>query len=281
MGSSSTAGTFDAHEARRLLGIATDAASLASQLVSTHAPARLTLKGDRDITSDVDFLVEKSVREYLRHQTPDIAFLGEEEGHEKLPEGACWILDPIDGTINYVHGLPLCAVSLSLVTDARACVSVISLPFLGTQYTALRGHGSFVGGQRLAVSTTTKLHDALVSIDQSTFADDTGYKNRIRMRLTERLTSEVQRVRVLGTSAIDLAWTAHGRLDACVLLGNKPWDTSAGVLIAQEAGARVLDQDGADHSTQSWATIAVTPALEYQVMDIVRATLQDSATTTP
>jgi len=221
------------------------------------------------------------VREYLRHQTPDIAFLGEEEGHEKLPEGACWILDPIDGTINYVHGLPLCAVSLSLVTDARACVSVISLPFLGTQYTALRGHGSFVGGQRLAVSTTTKLHDALVSIDQSTFADDTGYKNRIRMRLTERLTSEVQRVRVLGTSAIDLAWTAHGRLDACVLLGNKPWDTSAGVLIAQEAGARVLDQDGADHSTQSWATIAVTPALEYQVMDIVRATLQDAATTTP
>ena len=78
---------------------------------------------------------------------------------------------------------------------------------------------------------------------------------------------------MLGSSAIDLAWTAEGRLDACIQLGNKPWDTSAGVLIAREAGARVLDHDGSEHSEQSRSTIAVTPALEVGLMEAVRATL--------
>jgi myo-inositol-1(or 4)-monophosphatase len=80
---------------------------------------------------------------------------------------------------------------------------------------------------------------------------------------------------MLGSSAIDLAWTAEGRLDACIQLGNKPWDTSAGVLIAREAGARVLDHDGSEHSEQSRSTIAVTPALDVGLMEAVRATLVD------
>jgi len=90
--------------------------------------------------------------------------------------------------------------------------------------------------------------DALISIDQYAFGEDAERKNRWRLRLTERLAHDAQRVRMLGSSAIDLAWTAEGRLDACVQFGNKPWDTSAGVLIAREAGARVLDHDGSEHS---------------------------------
>jgi len=78
---------------------------------------------------------------------------------------------------------------------------------------------------------------------------------------------------MLGASAIDLAWTAEGRLDACIMLGNKPWDTSAGVLIAREAGARVLDHDGSEHSQQSLSTIAVTPRLEAELMAAVQAAL--------
>jgi len=80
---------------------------------------------------------------------------------------------------------------------------------------------------------------------------------------------------MLGASAIDLAWTAEGRLDACIMLGNKPWDTSAGVLLAREAGARVLDHDGSEHSQQSVYTIAVTPALEVELMRVVQAVLDE------
>ena len=119
------------------------------------------------------------------------------------------------------------------------------------------------------------LADALISIDRYAFGEDAERKNRWRMRLTERLAHDAQRVRMLGSSAIDLAWTAEGRLDACIQLGNKPWDTSAGELIAREAGARVLDHDGSEHSERSRSTIAVTPALEVGLMEAVRATLVD------
>jgi myo-inositol-1(or 4)-monophosphatase len=114
--------------------------------------------------------------------------------------------------------------------------AVIHLPFIGTQYTALLGHGAFADDRQLHVSNTSTLADALISIDHYAFGEDAARKNRWRLRLTERLAHDAQRVRMLGSSAIDLAWTAEGRLDACIMLGNKPWDTSAGVLIAREAG---------------------------------------------
>lgn len=263
-------------DGRSLLAIASEAVARASELIRTHPPGTLTVKGDRDLASEVDFAVERFVREFLSAKTPDIGFLGEEEGGGHGNSALLWVLDPVDGTINLLHGLPLCAVSLSLVCNGTVLAAVIDLPFLKTQYVALRGHGSFAAEKRIQVSTTTVLAEALVSIDQYAFGKDADDKNRARLLLTEHLAHRAQRVRVLGASAIDLAWTAEGRLDACILLGNELWDTSAGVLIAQEAGARVLDQNGADHSRDSSATIAVTPALATELMTVVRQALNES-----
>jgi myo-inositol-1(or 4)-monophosphatase len=221
---------------RHYLAIARRAVADAAELIRTHTPGKLLEKGDRDPASEVDLAVERNVRDFLHNKTPEVEFLGEEEGGQPTGHGLLWILDPIDGTVNFLHGFPLCAVSLS---------------------------------------RTSTLADALISIDQYAFGEDAERKNRWRMRLTERLAHDAQRVRMLGSSAIDLAWTAEGRLDACIQLGNKPWDTSAGVLIAREAGARVLDHDGSEHSEQSRSTIAVTPALEVGLMEAVRATLVD------
>jgi myo-inositol-1(or 4)-monophosphatase len=156
-------------------------------------------------------------------------------------------------------------------------VGVIDMPFLGAQYYALNEHGSYANGQRLHVSATQTLNAALVSIDQYTFGVGAERVNRARHRLVEYLAAHTQRVRMLGASAIDLAWTAHGRLDACIMLGNKPWDTSAGVLIAREAGARILDLHGANHATDSSATIAVNPSLEHELMTAVHAALANTA----
>jgi myo-inositol-1(or 4)-monophosphatase len=265
-------------EGRSLLAIASQAAAQASELIRTHAPGTLTDKGDRDPTSEVDLTVEHFVRDFLYGKMPDAEFVGEEEGGRPTGSKLLWMLDPIDGTVNFLHGLPLCAVSLSLSCDDTVIAAVVDLPFTGTQYTALLGHGAYADTKRLHVSKTSTLATALVSIDQYVFGDDAARKNRLRLLLTERLAQSAQRVRMLGASAIELVWTAEGRLDACIMLGNKPWDTSAGVLIAREAGARVLDQDGSDHSQHSLSTIAVTPALERDLMAIVGPALAESST---
>ena len=264
-------------DAGHLLTIAKAATTAASELVRTRSPRTLTTKGDRDFTSDVDIAVETVVRDFLRRHTPNAGFLGEEEGGAGPDNGYHWILDPIDGTVNFLHRVPLCAISLSLVHNKITLTSVIDLPFLGTQYSALRGHGAYSNSTRLHVSTTHKLSDALVSVDQYTFSNDTSLKNALRHQLVGQLAGQVQRIRMFGASAIELAWTAQGRLDACVMLGNKPWDTSAGILIAREAGARIIDLDGSDHSPDSGATIAVTPALEHNLMSVVQSALADTA----
>lgn len=266
-------------DTRNLLVIAKNVTATAGELVRAHAPHTLTFKGDRDVTSNVDLAVEKLVRDLLHEQTPDAKFLGEEEGGSDLDKDdhPHWVLDPIDGTVNFIHGVPLCAISLSLVQGGRVLAAVIDLPFFDVQYSALLGHGSHVNDQKLRVSSTRQLAAALVSIDQFTFGEDAQYKNLVRHSLIRHLATHVQRVRILGTSAIDLAWTAQGRLDACIMMGNKPWDTSAGILIAREAGARILDVDGSDHSMHSSTTIAVTPALENDLMPVLRAALADVA----
>jgi myo-inositol-1(or 4)-monophosphatase len=260
---------------RHYLGIARRAAAEAAEIIRTHAPGRLTEKGDRDPASEVDVAIERFVRDFLHNKTPEVGFLGEEEGGDSSSHELLWLLDPIDGTVNFLHGFPLCAVSLSLRDKNAIVAAVIDLPFLGSQYTALLGQGAYADGKRLRVSETSALADALISIDQYAFGEDAERKNRLRLRLTERLAHDAQRVRMLGASAIDLAWTAEGRLDACIMLGNKPWDTSAGVLIAREAGARVLDDDGSQHSQQSRSTIAVTPGLEAELMAAIHAALAE------
>jgi myo-inositol-1(or 4)-monophosphatase len=268
---------IDSSDGRQLLAIAKHATAIAGGLVRSGAPHTLTSKGDRDLTSDVDITVEQFIRNFLHQHTPDLGFFGEEGGGACQADGLRWVLDPIDGTINFLHGLPLCAVSLSLMQSDMTLVGVIDMPFLGAQYYALSEHGSYINGQRLHVSTTQTLNAALVSIDQYTFGAGAERVNQVRRRLVEYLASHAQRVRMLGASAIDLAWTAHGRLDACIMLGNKPWDTSAGVLIAREAGARVLDLHGANHATHSSATIAVSPSLEHELMTAVHAALANPA----
>jgi myo-inositol-1(or 4)-monophosphatase len=239
---------------RHYLAIARHAVAEAAEVVRTHTPGRLSEKGDRDPASEVDLAVERFVRDLLHNKTPEIGFLGEEEGGNSTDHELLWLLDPIDGTVNFLHGFPFCAVSLSLCEANTTVAAVIDLPFIGSQYTALLGQGAYADDKRLHVSQTSMLADALISIDQFAFGEDAKRKNRLRLRLTERLAHDAQRVRMLGASAIDLAWTAEGRLDACIMLGNKPWDTSAGVLVAREAGARVLDHDGSEHSqrSQSW-----------------------------
>lgn len=254
-----------------LVAIAREAVHRAGAIVRTRRPGRVTDKGDRDLRSDVDLVAEQTVRGFLAQETPDIPVLGEEEGGTRPGTGRLWVIDPIDGTVNYIHGVPLCAVSLSLLQDKAPISAATHLPFLGTTYTACNEGGTYVDGQRVRASSTVSMRHALVSIDQCTFTGpDPQDTNATRLGLIRHLVPRLERLRILGTSALDLAWTADGKLDACIIMANNPWDTSAGVLLAREAGAVVVDLQGRPHSYNSGSTLAAAPGLAAELLAVIR-----------
>lgn len=258
-------------ELDELLSIARDAVLVGSDLVRTATPHQVRRKGDRDVVTDIDIKIEQEIRAYLSRVTPEIGFLGEEEGPSGDATEATWTLDPIDGTSNFARGLPLCAVSLGLIRNNSPVVAAITAPFLDLRYYATKGGGAFVNGAKLHASRTGELTQAIVSIGDYAVGDNADEKNRKRIRLTTLLAERIERVRMFGSAALDLVWVAEGRTDATVILSNKPWDTAAGVLIAREAGALVVDRFGEPHTSTSTDTIAVSPGIADELLAVVQA----------
>jgi myo-inositol-1(or 4)-monophosphatase len=256
----------------RMLAVAQQAVQIGSELILTSVPHEVRTKGDRDIVTDVDVKIEQEIRSYLRQATPNIGFLGEEEG--QVPDAnqeTVWTLDPIDGTSNFAHRIPLCAVSLALVSEHLPLVAAIALPYLDLQYHAVRGGGAFVNDEKIHTSRTSDLAKAIISIGDYAVGTNAQEKNKPRLRLTALLAERIERVRMFGSAAIDLVWVAEGRTDATVILANKPWDTAAGVLIAREAGAVVTDAHGQPHTFASAATIAASPGVADDLYALVQS----------
>ncbi|MFC6085962.1 inositol monophosphatase family protein [Sphaerisporangium aureirubrum] len=252
-----------------LLPVAREAVAIAHRIVRTRMPNTVMAKGDRDMVTDVDLLVEDAVRDFLDRETPGIGILGEEHG--RTGEGTLWwALDPVDGTANLARGIPLCGVSLALVEDGQGVLAAIDLPFLGVRYSAAAGYGAYAGDERIRVSEVADLPDAVISIGDFAVGPGAEPNNRLRLALLSRLGARAQRIRMLGTAAIDLAWVAQGKLDASVILSNLPWDTMAGALLVRESGGAVLDLDGTPHTTAATATIAVCPGLSAELMTVLR-----------
>ena len=242
------------------LQIALDAVKIADNKLRDHADLRVSVKGDRDYVSNLDVEIEQLVRSHLAEVTPDIGFFGEEHGGDRKGD-RWWCLDPIDGTVNFVRGSPLCAVSLALVEDDQPTVGVVSLPFLNLTYEATLGQGAHRNGQPIHVSDTTEFKDAIVAIGDYAVGDGAIEKNRSRIDLTERLANRVLRIRMHGSAAIDLVWLADGKIDATIIVATHPWDIAAGVIIAREAGAHITDLTGTGYSTTASSVIGTTPAL--------------------
>ncbi|MEU3464765.1 inositol monophosphatase family protein [Streptomyces sp. NPDC006733] len=254
---------------RALLRIASKAVDLATAVVGKTAVGTVTAKGDRDMVSDIDFAVEEKVREFLTRETPEIGFLGEENGGSGIEGPLTWALDPVDGTANLVNGLPLCAVSLGLIDNNESVLGVIDLPFLGQRFQAARGHGVHNGDIRIQASRASSLGEAIVSIGDYAVGEGANERNRERLAMTRILSERVLRVRMFGSAAIDLAWVASGKLDACIALSNHPWDMAAGTAIAREAGALVMDSKGEPHMLSSRATVAVAPGLREDILKVL------------
>ena len=225
-------------------------------------------KGDRDFATDVDLRIESEIKGALRDATPEIPFLGEEDGEAELGE-VRWVLDPIDGTINFARDSPLCAISLSLVVSGDPVLGIVDAPLLGERFIARRGAGAYLNGVAMTVSEVDGLREAIVGVADFKVGVGSEEENRVHLALLAHLARESLRVRMLGSAALDLAWLAAGRLNATMMLSNLPWDVTAGLLLVREAGGLVYDYDGSPHSADSRYTIASVSSLVEPVRRIV------------
>jgi len=226
-------------------------------------------KGDRDFATDVDLRIESEIKASLAAATPDIPFLAEEEDARDGLAGPRWVLDPIDGTINFARDSPLCSISLSLVLDGQPVLGVVDAPLLGERFVALVGRGAYLNGARISVADVAGLREAIVGVADFKVGVGSEQENRVHLAALERLAHQSLRVRMLGSAALDLAWLATGRLNATLMLSNLSWDVTAGLLLVREAGGIVFDYDGSPHDAQSRYTIASVPSLVEPVRGIV------------
>ncbi len=226
-------------------------------------------KGDRDFATDVDLRVESEIKASLASATPEIPFLGEEEGGHAELDAPCWVLDPIDGTINFARGIPLCSISLSLVADGQPVLGIVDVPFLDERFVAQKGRGAYLNGTRLSVAEVPGLHEAIVGAADFKVGVGSEEEYRVHLAVLGRLAHMSLRVRMLGSAALDLAWLAAGRLNATLMLSNLPWDVTAGLLVVREAGGIVFDYDGSEHDADSRYTIAAVPSLVEPIRRIV------------
>jgi myo-inositol-1(or 4)-monophosphatase len=227
--------------------LAEEAATLATRLRSEGVEVADTKSSPIDIVTEADRAVERLIRDRLRDLCPDDGFLGEESGTRHGTSGLTWVVDPIDGTVNYLYGLPNWSVSIAVVAGEpepgtwRALAGVVVAPALGESYWATLGGGAHLGDRRLAVREQVPLDRALV-------ATGFHYTPRIRDKQADvirELLGRVRDIRRAGGAALDLAAVAAGRVDAYFEQGLHPWDQAAGGLLVREAGGVVTGLDGA------------------------------------
>lgn len=243
--SEATAGSAETVDPWQLLELARTVADEAARLAVERRPADLgvadTKSSPTDVVTEMDMAVEQLIRKLILAQRPDDAFLGEEGGEDSGRSAVRWVIDPIDGTVNYLYDLPHWSVSVGVEVDGVTVAGVVAAPRLVEVYTAVRGAGSWCNGTPLRVRPATDLSGALV-------ATGFGYRAERRERqgtIVGALLPQVRDIRRAGSAALDLCAVAVGRLDGYYERGTHDWDRSAGALIATEAGAIVEGFHGA------------------------------------
>jgi myo-inositol-1(or 4)-monophosphatase len=218
--------------------IAKEAGALLEEL-STQ-PLDINYKRRADLVTVADRRSEALIVGRLRERFPDHAIVAEEGGHHRASSDYCWYVDPLDGTTNYAHGFPVYCVTLGLACRGEVIAGVVFDPTRNDLFTAERGAGAFLNGQRLGVSRTEKLADSLVATGFPPFATNHDLNVQFYFRFTE-LSHGIRRA---GSAALDLCSVAVGRFEGFWELKLNPWDKAAGVLMVTEAGGRVSDVRG-------------------------------------
>jgi myo-inositol-1(or 4)-monophosphatase len=233
---------------------------------------RLTVevKAKHDYVTEVDREAEAAVVAVLRQRVPDHAILAEEGSLGGAHAAYRWIVDPLDGTTNFIHGVPAFAVSIGLTDASGLIAGAVHDPCRGETFHAHRGGGAFLNGSPIACTDLDHLDAALIA---------TGFPFREMVRLPaylaafERFVRSTSGLRRAGSAALDLAYTACGRYDGFFEVGLKPWDLAGGALVVMEAGGIVTDVHGGSGFLREGSVVAAGPRLHAAMLAITRETL--------
>lgn len=270
-----------APDAKKLLAGMVRAAHACGAILRKYHSARLAKRNGLNVSeklgaglvTNADLESERACVKALRKLRPDFGFLTEEgttlvdgKPAAEKPRGR-WIIDPLDGTTNFVHGFPMFCVSIAAEWDGKIVAGVIEHPILRETYTATLGGGAFVGKQRLRVSKTADIADSLLS---------TGFTYRktellhTEMVAFEELSSVARAIRRPGSAALDLAYAARGVFDGFWERRLSPWDIAAGLLLVREAGGKVTDFRGNEDVLDSPTILASNGALHADLLDAIQ-----------
>ncbi|NMG73966.1 inositol monophosphatase family protein [Aromatoleum diolicum] len=251
-------------KAARRAGTIINRASMQLDQLSVQA------KSPNDFVSEVDQAAEAAIIEVLREAYPDHGILAEESGESAAAENCeyQWIIDPLDGTTNFLHGFPQYAISIALAKNKVLEQAVIYDPTRNELFTATKGRGAFLNDRRIRVSKRIRLNESLIG---------TGFPFRefdnvdAYLAMFKDLTQKTAGIRRPGAAALDLAYVACARLDGFWELGLQPWDMAAGVLMIQEAGGLVSDLAGEGTYMETGNVVAGTPKVFGQLLPIIQS----------
>lgn len=258
-------------EKSEFLGTAFRASMLAGEVVLNNlgkiSPDDIDIKQASDFVTTIDKESEKIIIDTIRRKFPSHHFLAEESLKEAQTTEYRWIIDPIDGTTNFIHGYPVFSISIALEFNREIIMGVIFDPLREEIFTAEKGKGAFLNGRQLKVSGVTNLANGLVT---------TGFPFRKRdlidnyLMLFKNIFNRVSDIRRAGSAALDLAYVAAGRCDAFFEIGLGPWDIAAGSFLIKEAGGVVTDFGGKRDYLSTGNIVAANPAIHGEILKEVR-----------
>lgn len=252
------------------LATAIEAVLRAGQIQLAHLGSDLQVskKGTIDLVTKVDFECERMFRDMVAERFPEHQVVAEElGGNEPVKASHCWIFDPIDGTTNYAHGLPIFCSSLGLEVEGVLTVAAVYDPSRRELFTATRGGGAFLNGVPLRVTAVDNLVDALLVTG---FSYGVHARRRSLVDLFEAFLGRAQAVRRLGSAALDLCYVAAGRFEGFWEQHLKPWDLAAGALLVEEAGGRVTGVDGGPFDVRAGHVVATNGRVHDVMLEVIR-----------
>lgn len=252
-----------------LLEVAVEAAKAGGEkLLEWQGKFETREKSPADLVTDADLASQKAIAEVVSRYYPDHAFLGEEnpgEIRQLLAQPHCWVVDPLDGTTNYVHSFPAFSVSVAVAIDGQLAAGVIHNPLTGHVWAAAQGGGAWLDGKRIRVRSTDQLSDALVAMSLPPHANSESPDVLDFVSMVGRCRA----IRRLGSAALNLAYVAQGVLDAHWARYIHPWDVAAGVLLVREAGGRVTASDGGEFDLASAHLVATAPGVQGELLEVL------------
>jgi myo-inositol-1(or 4)-monophosphatase len=252
------------------LSVAREAALTAGGILrdNIHGIREIAYKGDINLVTEMDMRSERAVIEILLASFPDHGIMAEEETTIRKGSAFTWIIDPLDGTTNYAHGYPCFSVSIALEQDDEIVLGVVYDPMRGELFSAQKGHGAFLNGKPIQVSSIDVLIKSLLATG---FPYDRKVSDRNNLNYFHDLLMASQEVRRDGSAALDLCYVASGRFDGFWELKLKPWDVAAGSIILTEAGGRVSDFSGSKFSIHDDEILASNGKVHGQMVGLLRA----------